>query len=162
MPPTIRRLEPADVAAVVAFSLRAWVPVFTSFEQVLGTGIYRRIFPDWSAGQAQAVEQACSDGAATVWVAVADDRPVGFVAVTFHDEGGARAGEIDMLAVDPDVQRHGVAAALISVALENLRKAGVRLAVVATGGDPGHAPARHAYESAGFTALPQVRYYKAL
>jgi hypothetical protein len=38
----------------------------------------------------------------------------------------------------------------------------LRLAVVATGGDPGRAPARAAYENAGFTALPLVRYYQAL
>lgn len=28
--------------------------------------------------------------------------------------------------------------------------------------DPGHAPARRAYEKAGFMALPLVRYYRAL
>ena len=36
------------------------------------------------------------------------------------------------------------------------------LAHIATGGDPGHAAARHTYEKAGFTALPLVRYYKEL
>jgi hypothetical protein len=38
----------------------------------------------------------------------------------------------------------------------------VRLAIVATGGDPGHAPARRTYEKAGFTPLPLVRYYALL
>jgi hypothetical protein len=32
----IRRLEDADVEAVVAFSLRAWAPVFASLEAELG------------------------------------------------------------------------------------------------------------------------------
>ena len=36
------------------------------------------------------------------------------------------------------------------------------LAVVATGGDPGHAPARGLYEAAGFPALPLVRYYRTI
>jgi hypothetical protein len=36
------------------------------------------------------------------------------------------------------------------------------LAVVATGGDPGHAPARATYERAGFTGCPQVWYARRL
>ena len=43
-----------------------------------------------------------------------------------------------------------------------MRQAGLRLAVVATGDDAGHAPAPGAYAKAGFTALPLVRYYQAL
>ena len=38
----------------------------------------------------------------------------------------------------------------------------MRLAVVGTGGDPGHAPARRCYEKAGYTGLPLVRSYQAL
>ena len=36
------------------------------------------------------------------------------------------------------------------------------LAVVGTGGDPGHAPARRSYEKAGYTGLPLMRYYRPL
>ncbi|MET0563631.1 MAG: GNAT family N-acetyltransferase, partial [Gaiellaceae bacterium] len=36
------------------------------------------------------------------------------------------------------------------------------IAVVETGGDPGHAPARAAYEAAGFTLLPIARYFRLL
>ncbi|PVC90671.1 GNAT family acetyltransferase [Streptomyces sp. CS090A] len=43
-----------------------------------------------------------------------------------------------------------------------MKEAGVTLASIWTGGDPGHAPARRTYEKAGYTALPLVRYYKAL
>ena len=39
---------------------------------------------------------------------------------------------------------------------------GIHLAVVGTGGDPGHAPARRSYEKAGYTGLPLVRYYHDL
>jgi hypothetical protein len=39
---------------------------------------------------------------------------------------------------------------------------GMRMAVVGTGGDPGHAPARAAYEKAGYTAFSLVRSYKML
>jgi hypothetical protein len=34
--------------------------------------------------------------------------------------------------------------------------------MVETGGDPGHAPARHTYEKSGFQLLPVARYFKKL
>jgi hypothetical protein len=51
--------------------------------------------------------------------------------------------------------------ALNLFALDKMKAAGVKLAVVGTG-DEGHAPARRAYEKVGYTGLPTVRYYKAL
>jgi GNAT superfamily N-acetyltransferase len=155
----IRALTPADINAVVAFSLRAWAPVFASFAQVLGPQIYAKIYPDWLTSQAAEVAKVCAS--ATTWVAVADDKPVGFVA-TVPDSEGPGTAEIEMLAVDPDHQRHGIAAALIDFAVEQLRDSGVSVVAVGTGGDPGHEAARRAYEKAGFLPLPLVRYYKAI
>ncbi|MGX6601204.1 GNAT family N-acetyltransferase [Micromonosporaceae bacterium Da 78-11] len=157
----IRALVAGDVNAVVEFSLRAWEPVFSSFEQVLGAEIYRRIYPDWLASQARDVAKVCAEQADGTWVAVVDGAPAGFVAVVFHDDQ-PRSVEIEMLAVDPVHQRRGIADSLITFALDRMRAADVRLAEVSTGGDPRHASARRAYERAGFTALPLVRYYQAL
>jgi ribosomal protein S18 acetylase RimI-like enzyme len=156
---TIRPLTPADTAAVVEFSLRAWAPVFASFRTVLGERVYQALYPDWATTQARAVEAVCQDDTAAVWVAEQHARPVGYVAVRIHADG---TGEIDMLAVDPRVQRQGIGTALTAFALQRLREAGVGLAVVGTGGDPGHAPARRVYEKAGFVGLPLVRYYARL
>ena len=38
-----------------------------------------------------------------------------------------------------------------------MRSRGMDIAVVETGGDPGHQPARAAYQAAGFTLLPIAR-----
>lgn len=73
-----------------------------------------------------------------------------------------RMGEIYMIAVDPDFQRRGTAAALTQHSLAWLKQAGMTTAMVETGGDPGHAPARRTYESAGFRMLPIARYFKKL
>ncbi len=54
------------------------------------------------------------------------------------------------------------AAALTSFALDHMRKQGVDIAVVETGGDPGHAPARATDEATGFTRLPVARYFPLL
>jgi GNAT superfamily N-acetyltransferase len=140
MRPLIRPLTPVDIAAVVEFSLRAWAPVFESFRTVLGERVYQAIYPDWSTTQARAVEAVCQDDTAKVWVAEQLGRPVGYVAVRIHADD--RTGEIEMLAVDPLVQRQGIGTALTSFAVQRLRDAGMGLAVVGPGGDPGHAPAR--------------------
>lgn len=163
MPTPIRPLAESDIAPVVDLSLRAWAPVFDSFRSVLGEEIFLHLYPGWSAMQAAAVARVCRDEAMPTWVAEHDGRAVGFVAVV-HDrqEDEPDSSEIEMIAVDPRHQRRGIAADLIAFAEDRMREHGSRLAVIGTGGDPGHAPARAAYEQSGFTALPLVRYYKVL
>ncbi|MCP9489223.1 MAG: GNAT family N-acetyltransferase [Solirubrobacteraceae bacterium MAG38_C4-C5] len=154
----IRRLEDADLGAVVAFSLAAWAPVFASLEGVLGPKVYGLLFPDWRSAQAKAVEATCRAAENEVWIAVVGDRPVGFVAFGFIDEDAA--GEVHMVAVDPAHQGAGVGASLMRHAIAEIEAQGVELAVVATGGDPGHSPARALYEKLGFEPLHLVRYYR--
>ena len=156
----IRAFTESDLPAIGELSLRAWEPVFRSLRQVLGDPVFLRLHPDWSAGQADAVRATCTSGELEVFVAVLD-RPVGFVAIglnAYHP----RMGAIDMIAVDPDHHRQGIGAALTEFALGHMRAAGMDIAVVETGGDPGHAPARATYEAAGFTLLPIARYFQLL
>ncbi|MFD4985976.1 GNAT family N-acetyltransferase [Streptomyces sp. NPDC058374] len=151
---------------MVELSLRAWEPVFASSAEVMGGEICRREYPDWRVSQRGAVEEVCTGGKAEVWVAEdeAAGGVVGFVAVVLEgeEEAGKRAGAVEMLAVDPELQGRGVGTLLTGFATEWMRGRGVTLASIWTGGDPGHAAARRTYEKAGYTALPLVRYYKAL
>jgi ribosomal protein S18 acetylase RimI-like enzyme len=126
--------------------------------EVLGDRVNALVYPDWATSQEEDVRDACAEPETLVTVAVDDTAVLGFVSVVFHDAG--QTGEIDMVAVDPPAQRRGVARALTEHALTQIRARGSRLAVVATGGDDGHAPARALYESAGFTPMPLVRYYR--
>jgi len=47
--------------------------------------------------------------------------------------------------------RRGVGERLTAFAADHMRRCGMDIAVVETGGDPGHAPARAPYDEAGFT-----------
>jgi GNAT superfamily N-acetyltransferase len=158
----VRPFEEPDLDAMVGFALRAWEPVFESLRQILGDPIFARLHqPDWRAIQAEAVRSSCTNEERDVFVAVADERPVGFATVAlnaFHEGMGG----VDMIAVDPDFQRHGIATALMNRSADHMRERGMDIAVVETGGDPGHAPARAMYEGSGYTALPVVRYLKLL
>jgi len=157
----IRPIGAGEIEAVVRLSLLAWAPVFRSFEQVLGSGIYTLIYPDWRTSQRAAVEQICNDSTGnSVWVADLDGTVTGFIVCSLNEE--EKVGEVELLAVDPAFQNRGIGAALNEFALAEMKARGMTLAVAGTGGDPGHAPARTAYEKAGYTGLPLVRYYKDL
>ena len=159
----IRPYEESDLETIVEFSLRAWEPVFESLRQVLGDAIFDRLHqPDWRAAQAEAVRSSCvATDERAVFVAVADERPVGFAAVAlnaFHE----RMGVVDIIAVDPQYQRRGIARQLMDRSVDHMRARGMDIAAVGTGGDTGHGPARALYEALGYTALPGVRYLKLL
>lgn len=159
--PRIRPFEDRDADAVVDFSLRAWAPVFVSLEQELGSQIFRRLHPDWQEDQRRTVEGVLAAKKGRVWVAEVDDTAVGFVAVEHHHPKRGM-GEISILAVDPDHQGDGIGTALAAFALDRLKDAGMKVAMVETGGDPGHAAARRTYEKAGYVLLPIARYFKNL
>ena len=156
----IRSLYKSDTKDLVQLSLLAWAPVFDSFEHVLGPEIYATVYPDWRRQQKEAVEGVCRAERFIVWVAELDGIIVGFIAYKVDIED--KTGEVELLAVHPDYQNRGIGTELNNFVLEKMKESGMKLAVVGTGGDPGHAPARRSYEKAGYTGLPLVRYYKAL
>ncbi len=150
-----------DIEDLVQLSLLAWAPVFRSFEQLLGPGIYRLIWPDWRTSQREAIETVCTDGDKTiVWVAEWEGRVAGFVA--YQLDFKEKVGEVQFLAVHPECHNRGIGTALNTFALQKMKNSGMRMAKVDTGGDPSHAPARRSYEKAGYTPLPLVRYFKDL
>ena len=113
----------------------------------------------WNS-QRRAVEEVCAAQKFRVWVAEVGATTVGFVAVEIRPE--ENIGEIYMLAVDPDHQGGGIGTALTKFALEKIKAAGVAVAMVETGSDPGHAAARRTYEKAGYLHVPVARYFKEL
>ena len=157
----IRPLVADDIEDLVRLSLLAWEPVFISFEQILGPEIYPIIYPDWVTSQSEVVEAACKDDQKYhIWVAELDGVVTGFIAYELFPKD--KTGEVQLLAVHPEYQNQGIGTELNNFALQKMKESGMVMAVVGTGGDPSHAPARRSYEKAGYTALPLVRYYKNL
>ena len=156
----IRPFDDSDTGAVVDLSLRAWAPVHVSIREALGPEINDALQPDWRAKQKLDVEDVLATTTGNVWVAEVDDIVAGFVAVRIHDDW--RIGEIEMLAVDPPRQGAGIGTALTKWALDSIKASGISIAMVETGADPGHTPARRTYENAGMKLVPVSRYFMKL
>lgn len=63
----------------------------------------------------------------------------------------------------PEFSGEGIGTKLYEFANDTMKAAGMIVATVATGGDNSHAPARRAYEKAGFNVqIPSVWYYRTL
>jgi GNAT superfamily N-acetyltransferase len=157
----IRPLLTADMEAILDLSVLAWEPVFAAWQQILGPRLDPiAIYPDWRASQREVVKTICMDAKMETWVAEVDGRVIGFI--TYELNQSSKVGEVQLLAVHPDDQNRGTGTQLNLFALQKLKEGGMRIAVVGTGGDEGHAPARRSYEKAGYTGLPLMRYYKEL
>lgn len=126
----------------------------------MNADLYRELYPDWRVSQQKAVEDVCAAEDTNVWVAIDADSTVGFVAVKLDSESSM--GEVYMVAVDPDFQGRGIGTALMEFALAWMKDSGMSVAMVKTGSDPGHAPARRTYEKMGFGLFPIARYFKKL
>jgi ribosomal protein S18 acetylase RimI-like enzyme len=101
----LRRAADDDTAAVTQIAKRA----FATYVERIG----RRPMPmDLDYRQHIAAEDT--------WVAVADGRVVGFVVLRHEPD----ALEVDVLAVDPDWQQHGIGSRLLDLAAERGVEAG--------------------------------------
>ena len=157
----IRPFEPADTEPIIRLSLRAWAPVFATLEPAVPGYVYAAFYPSgWRPRQEHDIRQLLASEAANVFVARVDDTIAGFVGIRIHPDDSM--GEVYILAVDPAHQRRGVATALVEHGLDRIRAAGMTIAMVETGDDPGHDPSRATYEQAGFERWPVARYFRKL
>jgi GNAT superfamily N-acetyltransferase len=148
------RLE--DAAHLQTVRRAAFAPVFASFRSILGDEIYdlaqRR---EDEAQEGLLTSLMAANGGWLLYVAQAGDEVVGFVALHLNRE--TLVGEIGLNAVDPTQAGKGIGTAMYEFAVTRMKEAGMKVATVATGGDPSHTPARRAYQKAGFDVeIPSV------
>lgn len=158
----IRPFRVGDAEQLQDIRARAFAPVFQSFRDIVGPEIASVAFATAEGEQARHLSDLCkADAAQKLFVAELAGRIVGFVAVSLDET--QKLGEVGLNAVDPDDAGQGFGTQLYEFALDEMRAAGMKAAVVGTGGDPSHAPARRAYEKAGFGPfVPSQWYYRVL
>ncbi len=158
----IRAYQSGDLDTLQQIREIAFRPVFQSFRDIVGREIADVAFARAEAEQAEHLSELCDPKTSQqVYVALVDQKIVGFVAVSLdHDQ---RLGELGLNCVHPDFANRGVGTALYEFALAEMKAAGMAVAVVGTGGDASHAPARRAYAKVGFAAtLPNQWMYRVL
>ena len=83
--------------------------------------------------------------------------------MSFTIDADKRTGEIGLNAVHPEHAGRGIGTEMYEHVMARMKERGLALATVGTGGDPSHAPARRAYEKAGFgREIPSVTLYRLL
>ena len=145
-----------DLPRLEAIRKAAFRPVFASFREILGDVIYETAQKqEDEAQEAMLVSLFDSDSIWTTWKAELENKIVGFVSIRFDE--ATRVGEIGLNAVDPAFGGKGIGTAMYEFALKEMKSRGMKVATVATGGDPSHLPARKAYRKAGFDVeIPSV------
>lgn len=158
----IRACQHGDLPRLHAIRKAAYKPIFASFRSIVGDRIADVAIDSAETSQGDYLDKICARGAdRDVFVVERDSTIVGFYSLGLDYE--TRVGEIDLNAVDPAHQGGGIGTAMYADALARMKAAGMKVAHVATGDDDSHAPARRAYEKAGFgPVLPCVYLYKEL
>lgn len=158
----LRPFKPGDLPALQHVRNAAFEPVFRSFREIVGEQIAALALADAEAEQAKHLNDICTaDSGHHVLVATIGDEVVGFVSFTIDAE--KRIGEIGLNAVHPEQASRGIGTEMYEYVLDRMKELGMAVATVGTGGDPSHAPARRAYEKAGFgPAIPSIYLYRLL
>jgi GNAT superfamily N-acetyltransferase len=157
-----RRAVAGDLPRLQEVRAAAFAPVFASFRSILGDAIYELAQRREDDAQADLLVTllAPESGWEVYSVEQAGDI-VGFVSVQLSPS--TLIGEIGLNAVHPSHAGKGIGTAMYDFAIGRMTDAGMRVATVATGGDPSHAPARRAYEKAGFAVhIPSAWYCREL
>ena len=151
--------EPAHFSAVCEIAVKAWAPIYEVYRQKLGDELFEPLFSNWQAQKCAGIEAEWN--AADAYVALLDGQVVGFIAIHLNET--TKNGQIGNNAVDPAFRGRGIGPQMYEFAMGKMKEAGMAYASVFTGLDEAHAPARKAYEKAGFEkGLPSIRYYKEL
>jgi len=158
----IRPYRAEDLGDLQEIRAQAFEPVFRSFREMLGPSIADVALSAAEAEQADLLTDLCKpDAPQKVFVAELNGETVGFVALSLDEQ--QKVGEISLNAVRPDRAGRGIGTQLYEFALDEMKAAGMKVAMVGTGGDPSHAPARRAYEKAGFgPSIPSLWMYRSL
>ena len=159
----IRPGTAADAEKAGDIAVLAWEGINAGYRDILGADIFDGLFADWRQVKRNAVEKMFNNTNPSAGAFVAEDggEIIGFV--TYALDEAKKKGEILNNAVAPGKTGKGIGTAMYGRVLAYFKECGMTAASVTTGLDFGHAPARRAYEKAGFNKRTEsVTYYMTL
>ena len=157
----VRPYQPDDLEQLCAIADAAWHPIYDSFKKIYGQELFASLTPDPLHGKGDQVRRHATLYPTQLLVCEHEGDIVGFV--TFMLDTKHKIGEIGNNAVDASRCVKGAGQAMYRAVFERFRAEGMRFAMVKTGLDNAHAPARRAYVRAGFDIHHEdIAYYKKL
>lgn len=158
----IRSFLQHDLAPLTELTIETFRPFYEdSFRPVVGGFVFANQHGDWRDDYRRQVAELHDPGQHKyVAIAEIDGAIAGYVA--WRIDPARRSGSITILAVSAEHRRQHAGTALCEHAFGELRTRGAEVAVIGTGGDRFHAPARALYERLGCTPFPVAVYYRQL
>jgi len=159
----ILQAQETHVNRACEIAKQAWARIHDSFRDIMGGDMHAVLCADWENNKAAQVRRHFEQHPDWFYVIVDEhkDEVVGFV--TLRIDETKSLGTIGNNAIDPNLQGRGLGSKMHQFVLDLFKDMGLRFASVTTGLDEGHAPARRAYEKAGFDIRQEnVTYYKTL
>jgi ribosomal protein S18 acetylase RimI-like enzyme len=144
----IRTYQEKDIERIMEIGNAAWQEIYRMYRQVYGEELYKAIIPDEKTKKGLEVKGFAEAHPQWLFICEEEGCVVGFI--TFRLDYNKRIGEIGNNAVDLNYRQKGIGQQMYKAVLEQFRKEGMLFAKVHTGLDYAHAPARKAYERAGF------------
>ena len=149
--------DDADILAEIAKN--EWKAIYDGYRQQMGDELFFTFFPDSAAAKEGQIRYNVASG--NCYVTECDGKIAGFIHFSYSEAD--KIGTISNNAVSSEFRGKGIGPRQYAFVFEKLRSLGAVAVKVTTGLDDAHAPARRAYEKAGFLANTQsITYYKKL
>lgn len=156
---TIRPATPEDADKLVAIALNEWRAIYDGFRPQMGEDIFALVYPDPAADKERQIRHNVASGCC--FVTECEGKIAGFIHYTY--DPSTHIGTIGNNAVSHEFRGRGIGPRQYEFIFARLREMGAEVVRVTTGLDEAHAPARRAYEKAGFVGNTQsITYYKKL
>ena len=144
----IRPYKKEDLETMVQIAYRAWAEIFKGFRRELGEELYKLLYDIPSQDKRIQLTNYMEKHPDWCFICERNGKIVGFA--TFFLDFDRNVGLLLNNAADPECGEKGVGQEMYSAIFEHMKEKGMKAVTVSTGADEGHAPARKAYERAGF------------
>lgn len=152
----IREYRESDLPDVMAIANEAWAPIRRMSREALGDAISDRLRPEGDGvSKGLEVKSQLESGQYGILICEHENAVVGFI--TFKIEGDM--GIICNNAAKKETGLKGIGQTMYHALLQLFREKSLKTVQVTTGLDWAHAPARRAYERAGFKRCLDSRTY---
>ena len=156
---SIRKATTEDTDTLVILAQNEWRAIYDGFRAQMEDELFSLVYADPMEQKASQIRENVASG--NCYVTELDGKIAGFIYYAYDEK--SRIGTISNNAVSADFRGHGIGGRQYEFVFERLRALGALAVRVTTGADDAHAPARRAYEKAGFEkSLSSVTYYQKL